>query len=356
MDYERSLNKNFRAFSKNSLSFLCAIRNRELASERGITLLSLIITVVIMIILAAVTINVTLGDGGLIEQAQHAAEQTANSTKAEQEQIASLEQELANILAEDSQITPPDPEEPSIPETETQVANYADVDGNGTVDGVIYADLAIGGSGTGLGQSYTIPTSSGFKQYEVTQESYTPEGSAAGFGTGKVIAPVDGSTGNERFYVMALSDVDSSRHYWYYSAYGNMNDYASQTSTDFGAGEQNTINMIAKWNSGSNGGYGAQNAGTNSSNNPDMWGISAVNSKTWNGSTGWYIPSRDEFSAFAGALSITSSNYSEKGLSGFYWSSSQYHSAHTWYASFDGGSCLSTFVMGYYYVRLGMTY
>ena len=30
----------------------------------------------------------------------------------------------------------------SLPETETQVANYADVDGNGTVDGVIYADLA----------------------------------------------------------------------------------------------------------------------------------------------------------------------------------------------------------------------
>ena len=40
-----------------------------------------------MIILAAVTINVTLGDGGLVEQAQHAAEQTANVTKSEQEQL-----------------------------------------------------------------------------------------------------------------------------------------------------------------------------------------------------------------------------------------------------------------------------
>ena len=38
---------------------------------------ALIITVVIMIILAAVTINVTLGDGGLVDQAKHAAEQTA---------------------------------------------------------------------------------------------------------------------------------------------------------------------------------------------------------------------------------------------------------------------------------------
>ena len=67
-----------------------------------------------MIILAAVTINVTLGDGGLIQQAQHAAEQTANATKSEQEQLASLEQELANILAEDSEITPPGPSTPEI--------------------------------------------------------------------------------------------------------------------------------------------------------------------------------------------------------------------------------------------------
>ena len=135
--------------------------------------MALILTVVIMIILAAVTINVTLGDGGLIDQAQHAAEVTVNSAQSEQEQLDSLEQELANVLAEDSEIMPPDPEEPSIPETETQVANYADVDGNGTVDGIIYADLAIGGSGTwgGYNYGYTIPTSSDFKKYEVRQES-----------------------------------------------------------------------------------------------------------------------------------------------------------------------------------------
>lgn len=68
--------------------------------EQGITLLSLIITVVIMIILAAVTINVTLGDGGIIDQAKTAAEATVNSAQSEQEQLASLEQELANLLAE----------------------------------------------------------------------------------------------------------------------------------------------------------------------------------------------------------------------------------------------------------------
>ena len=266
-----------------------------------------------MLILAAVTINVTLGDGGLVQQARLAAERTQNAAEKEQAEIDSLQQELANILAEDSEITPPEPggnnetggdieepEEPSIPETETQVANYADVDGNGTVDGIIYADLAIGGSGTGLGQSYTIPTSRGFKKYQVTQENYTPEGSAAGFGTGKVIAPVSGSSGNERFYVMALADVDGNRngtyYTWYDAAYGQMNDYASTTSTEFGRGEQNTINMIAKWNASD---YGPQN---DHSSHDDMWGLSAVNSRTWNGSDGWYVPSKGEWATFAGQL------------------------------------------------------
>ena len=92
-------------------------RNREsevkilIRKEKGITLLALIITVVIMIILAAVTINVTLGDGGLVQQAQHAAERTRNAAETEQAEIDSLQQELANILAEDSEITPPEPGE-----------------------------------------------------------------------------------------------------------------------------------------------------------------------------------------------------------------------------------------------------
>ena len=59
----------------------------KIKNEKGITLLALILTVVIMIILAAVTINVALGEGGLVDQAKWAAEQTANSTKSEQEQL-----------------------------------------------------------------------------------------------------------------------------------------------------------------------------------------------------------------------------------------------------------------------------
>ena len=362
--------RKWKTFTKKSSFFLCAnLQKNKLVTERGITLLALIITVVIMLILAAVTINVTLGDGGLVQQARLAAERTQNAAEKEQAEIDSLQQELANILAEDSEITPPEPggnnetggdieepEEPSISDTETQVANYADVDGNGTVDGIIYADLAIGGSGTGLGQSYTIPTSRGFKKYQVTQENYTPEGSAAGFGTGKVIAPVSGSSGNERFYVMALADVDGNRngtyYTWYDAAYGQMNDYASTTSTEFGRGEQNTINMIAKWNASD---YGPQN---DHSSHDDMWGLSAVNSRTWNGSDGWYVPSKGEWATFAGQLGIDDYNYSSKGgLSYSYWSSSQYSANRAWYASFISDTFNNAgHVDSGVYVRLGTTF
>ena len=243
--------------------------------------------------------------------------------------------------------------EAGLPESTSYVGYYADVDGNGTVDGVIYADLAIGGSGTWnpSGNSsynsygtYTIPKGSNFKKYKVSKSGYSGD-----FGT-KDVLTVSKSSGNERFYVMALDDVDSSYHTWYNNAYGNMNDYASTTSTSFGSGKQNTKNMIAKWNSSA---YGSQNG---DSNYPDMWGLSAVQSGTWNGSSGWYIPSREEWAAFGGQLGITQSNYGNKGLSAWCWSSSQSDTNRAWYARFNGGYMNGYGVGNNHYVRLGATF
>ena len=243
--------------------------------------------------------------------------------------------------------------EAGLPESTSYVGYYADVDGNGTVDGVIYADLAIGGSGTWnpSGNSsynsygtYTIPKGSNFKKYKVSKSGYSGD-----FGT-KDVLTVSNSSGNERFYVMALDDVDASRHCWYDAAYGNMNDYASTTSTSFGSGKQNTKNMIAKWNSSA---YGSQNG---DSNYPDMWGLSAVQSGTWNGSSGWYVPSREEWAAFGGQLGITTSNYGNKGLSYWCWSSSQHSTDNAWDARFYNGYVGYGTVNNYYYVRLGATF
>ena len=108
--------------------------------------------------------------------------------------------------------------------------------------------------------------------------------------------------------------------------------------------------MIAKWNSSA---YGSQNG---DSNYPDMWGLSAVQSGTWNGSSGWYVPSREEWAAFGGQLGITTSNYGNKGLSDWCWSSSQNDTSNAWYALFDYGYMGYIDVHDNYYVRLCATF
>ncbi len=84
-------------------------------SPKGITLVALVITIIIIIILATVTINMAFGDNGLITQAQKAKDMTANSIASEQEGMNRVMSEYLNVMAEDSEITPPDiPEEPYV--------------------------------------------------------------------------------------------------------------------------------------------------------------------------------------------------------------------------------------------------
>ena len=230
-----------------------------------------------------------------------------------------------------------------VTESESYVGYYADVDGNGTVDGVIYVDLSTDGGKSGQwGNSsgtYTISTGSNFKKYKVSKTGHSDD-----FGT-KDVLTVSNSSGNERFYVMALDNVDST-HCWYYRAKGNMSDYRTATSGSFGSGKQNTKNMIAKWNSNA---YGLQYSN-------DMWGLSAVQSETWNGSSGWYVPSHNEWSAFGNQLGITTSNYGDKGLSDCYWSSSQYDGHRAWSVYFYYGYMDGITVPNSEFVRLGTTF
>ena len=85
----------------------------DLKQVKGITLISLVITVIILLILATVTLNVVLGEGGLIDRAQQAKDLTEQAALEEQESLNTLMDEYANMMAEDSKIPEP-PEEPYI--------------------------------------------------------------------------------------------------------------------------------------------------------------------------------------------------------------------------------------------------
>lgn len=87
------------------------------------------------------------------------------------------------------------------------------------------------------------------------------------------------------------------------------------------------------------------------SDHKDMWGqIQGEFAK------GWFVPSKEEWSAFAEELGITDSNYTSKGLSGWYWSSSQEDAGIAWDAYFSDGYMNCNGVNGSGYVRLSATF
>ena len=98
--------------NKNKSVKRIGLKQFENQNEKGITLIALVITVVILIILATVTLNVVLGEGGLIQRAQQAKDLTEQAALEEQQGLNSLMSEYANIMAEDQ--TPPEPEIPYV--------------------------------------------------------------------------------------------------------------------------------------------------------------------------------------------------------------------------------------------------
>ena len=247
---------------------------------------------------------------------------------------------------------------PPIEELTGNIA-YADFEGDGVADGIIFADLKVGNRGDGQWSDswgdYTIPTEEGLKEYYVVNESYTEP--KFGNLTGELIAPVAGTSGKDRFYVMALDDIDSSTHYWWQNAYGHLDSTynISTSANDFAvAGEEptglvNTRRMMECYaNEEINGTTVEQ--GTN-----DMWGLIQNEYED-----GWFVPSKSEWSAFGGEVlelnNITSSNFDNHGLSYWCWSSSQSRASRAYYARFNLGHMNYDFVSGNYYVRLATTF
>ena len=70
----------------------------KITNEKGITLVALVITIVILIILATVTINMAFGEDGLIARAQQAKELTEQATKEEAEKLNAIMSEYDEII------------------------------------------------------------------------------------------------------------------------------------------------------------------------------------------------------------------------------------------------------------------
>ena len=73
---------------------------KEKAKQKGVTLIALVITIIVLIILAGVAINALIGENGIITQAQRAKEDTDKSQKEELGGLASLEQQIDEALGQ----------------------------------------------------------------------------------------------------------------------------------------------------------------------------------------------------------------------------------------------------------------
>ena len=90
------------------------------------------------------------------------------------------------------------------------VGYYADTDGDGTQDGIIFEDFSKADSGSWCYKGdYSINEVTDLKEYYISEIGYKGP-----FGT-KDVLRAKSENGNNRFYVMALEDVDNNTYgYW----------------------------------------------------------------------------------------------------------------------------------------------
>ena len=191
--------------------------------------------------------------------------------------------------------------------TESQVGKYIDTNGDGIPEGIIFIDL-VADKEKQLkydNKMYKIPTikeKDNIKEY-VTGGKFSHKLN----GEQEMLIPI--LDGEDRFYIMALKDVDEHWcHHWYANV-SDMKDFTITTAMDFGSGQKNTLNMIEKWNKED---YGAQDSF-------DIWNIIKKQVED-----GWFVPSIDEWKVFRNQLNIKRANFEGRALKVRYWSSSQF--------------------------------
>lgn len=190
--------------------------------------------------------------------------------------------------------------------TESQVGKYIDTNGDGIPEGIIFIDL-VADKEKQLkydNKMYKIPIikeKDNIKEY-VTGGKFSHKLN----GEQEMLMPI--FDGEDRFYIMALEDIDKHWCHWYANV-SDMKDFAITTAMDFGSGQKNTLNIIEKWNKED---YGAQDSF-------DIWNIIKKQVED-----GWFVPSTIEWKVFRNQLNIKRTNYEGRALKVRYWSSSQF--------------------------------
>ena len=93
----------------------------NIKEKRGITLIALAVTIVVILILAGVTIDVTLGENGILNKSKEAADRMNNLVKEDEAELNELLNELNETMGSNwnsnIEIPEPDPEPPKLEDT-----------------------------------------------------------------------------------------------------------------------------------------------------------------------------------------------------------------------------------------------
>ena len=69
-----------------------------LKGQRGITLVALVITIIVLLILAGITISMTIGQRGILTRAQEAGKNYTNAAAKEDEELTNINREFNDIV------------------------------------------------------------------------------------------------------------------------------------------------------------------------------------------------------------------------------------------------------------------
>ncbi len=90
-------------------------RNKK---AQGITLIALVVTIVVLLILAGITINMLFSNGGIFKTAQDAANAWNQAVINEQADLDNLAEQIENLVnGQGGGTTPEEPEQPTVPDT-----------------------------------------------------------------------------------------------------------------------------------------------------------------------------------------------------------------------------------------------
>ena len=370
-------------------------------SDRAITLIALIVTIIVLLILAGVTINLAVNNQGIFNKAKTATRAYKNASENEQTGLDEADKEIAKYMPKESSEGGSGSESgggtsgsgnsgsgtsetgnsglvatgkgttlssSSFPKISVSGLKYADLDGDGIADGIIVADISKDSTDTTTYKggnpwngdsdssfSYTKKETSELREYsENTSYKYT---NADGNTVEGTLITCTNNTGTPRYYILSLADYDGNNHCWYKNARGKMDDYSTFTSMDFGKGKENTEKMIERMKNHSDTSkykydYGEPTTGTNA----DIWNIIEDKVKE-----GWFVPSRAEWAAFASYLNTSKTSaetnyYVDYGLNNWYWSSSQDGISNAWGVYFNKGFMGTNGVNGTDSLRLCRTF